>query len=59
MEGRKLLSLAARECGYKGREVADFLRKDPASVTGYLKDEKNLHNSLERLFLVLGENKSQ
>ena len=55
MEGRKLLSLAARECGYKGREVADFLRKDPAAVTGYLKDEKRLHNKLERLFLLLGE----
>jgi hypothetical protein len=24
MEGRKLLSVAARECGYKGREVAEF-----------------------------------
>ena len=56
--GRKLLGVAARECGYKGREVADFLRKDPAAVTGYLKDEKSLHDKVERLFLLLGE-KSQ
>ena len=56
MEGRKLLSLAARECGYKGREVAEFLRKDPAAVTGYLKDEKSLRDKLERLFLLLWEN---
>jgi len=57
MEGRKLLSLAARECGYKGREVAEFLRKDPAAVTGYLKDEKSLRDKLERLFLLMGENR--
>jgi hypothetical protein len=56
MEGRKLLSVAARACGYKGRDVAEFLRKDPAAVTGYLKDEKSLHDEVERLFLFLGEN---
>jgi putative transposase len=55
MEGRKLLSLAARQCGYKGIEIADFLRRDPAAVTDYLKDEKSLQSKLERLFLVLGE----
>jgi C4-type Zn-finger protein len=46
----------SRECGYKGREVAEFLRKDPAAVTGYLKDEKSLHDKLERIFSLLGEN---
>jgi REP element-mobilizing transposase RayT len=55
MEGRKLFSLAARQCGYKGTEIADFLRRDPAAVTDYLKDEKSLRNRLERLFLILGE----
>jgi hypothetical protein len=55
MEGRKLLSLAARECGYKGTEIADFLRRDPAAVTDYLKGEKSLRSKLERLFLILGE----
>jgi putative transposase len=55
MEGRKLLSLAARAYGYKGREVADFLRRDPAAVTGYLKDENSLRPKLEKLFVHLGE----
>ena len=55
IEGRKLLSLAARACGYKGREVADFLQKDPAAVTGYLKEEKSLRTKLKKLFVLLGE----
>jgi hypothetical protein len=55
IEGRKLLSLAARACGYKGREVADFLKKDPAAVTGYLKKEKSLRPKLGKLFVLLGE----
>jgi hypothetical protein len=55
VEGRKLLSLAARQCGYKGTEIADFLRRDPAAATDYLKDKKSLRNRLERLFLILGE----
>jgi putative transposase len=57
MEGRKLLSLAARECRYKGREIAAFLRKDPAAITGYLKEEKSLHDKLKQLFSILGENR--
>jgi len=53
MEGRKLFSLAGREYGYKGREIAEFLGKDPAAVTGYLNGSQDLRAKVERLILRL------
>jgi hypothetical protein len=49
MEGRKLFSLAGREYGYKGKEIAEFLGKDPAAVTGYLRRGQDLRGKMERL----------
>jgi len=49
MEGRRLLSLTGREYGYKGKEIAVFLEKDPASVTGYLRRGQDLQDKKERL----------
>ena len=51
MEGRRLFSLAGREYGYRGREIAVFLGKDPAAVTGYLRGEQDLREKMERLIL--------
>ena len=53
MEGRKLMSLAAREYGYKGREVAEFLRKDPAAVARYIRDKDSFYDKMDKLFLTL------
>jgi REP element-mobilizing transposase RayT len=36
MKGRRLFSQTAKRYGYRGKEIAEYLRKDPASVTGYL-----------------------
>jgi REP element-mobilizing transposase RayT len=38
MAGRRLLSVVSKTYGYKGKEIAEFLRKDPAAVTGYLRN---------------------
>jgi hypothetical protein len=54
MEGRKLFTLVAREYGYKGKEIAAHLSKDPASVTGYLRSGQDLKEKKERLNLLLG-----
>jgi putative transposase len=54
MEGRRLFSLAAREYGYKGKEIAAFLAKDPASVTGYLSKGEDHGGKKARLNLFLG-----
>ncbi len=53
MEGRRLFSLMAKEYGYKGKEIAAFLAKDPASVTGYLRRGQDLRDKRERLNLLL------
>ena len=39
---RKLASLAAREFGYKGKEIALYLQKDPSVIARYLKDGEKL-----------------
>lgn len=49
MEGRKLFSLTGKEYGYKGKEIAEFLRKDPAAVTGYLIRSQDLKAKMEGL----------
>jgi REP element-mobilizing transposase RayT len=53
MEGRKLFSLVGREYGYKGKEIAEFLGKDPAAVTGYLSRSQDLRAKMESLILRL------
>lgn len=39
MQGRRALSLVAQEYGYKGKEIADYLSKEPSSVTKYARSE--------------------
>ena len=53
--GRKLMSLVANEYGYKGKDVAKYLRKDPAIITRYLKGRNNLRKEAEELFMLLKE----
>ncbi len=53
IKGRKLLSLVGKEYGYKGKEIAEFLGKDPAAVTGYLRTSQDLQAKKEILILYL------
>jgi putative transposase len=50
---RKLMCLVAKEYGYKGREISEYLGKDPAVITRYLKSksqwEKEIAAILETL----------
>lgn len=46
---RKLFSLVAREYGYKGKDIAGHIRKDPAVVTRYLKEKRELETEIKRL----------
>lgn len=52
---RKLMSLVAREYGYKGKEVAEYLRRDPAVITRYLKEGKKLEDDIGRVHVALKE----
>ena len=40
--GRRLLNLLAKEYGYKGKEIGQYIRKDPAIVTRDLKEKVQL-----------------
>jgi len=48
-QGKKLLSLIAREYGYRGKEVAAFLQKDPAVITRYLKNPESLYKTISEI----------
>ena len=47
--GRGLLSLAAKEYGYKGKEIGLYIRKDPAVITRNLKEKKQLEKEIEKV----------
>jgi len=53
IEGRRLFSLVGREYAYKWREIYEFLGKESAAVTEYLRRERDLRNKTERLILFL------
>jgi REP element-mobilizing transposase RayT len=47
LTGRKVFSLVASAYGYKGREIARYLRKDPAVITRYLKEKNSFIEEVE------------
>lgn len=50
---RKLLSLVADEYGYKGKEIAVYIRKDPALITRHLKEKADLRLEIEKAIKTL------
>jgi len=58
MAGRKTLSFIAKDFGYKGQEIAQFLQKDPAVITRYLKDRAELKPEIEKVFKTLEGSRS-
>lgn len=57
MVGRKALSFIAKDFGYKGQEIAQFLQKDPAVITRYLKDGAELRPEIEKTYKTLEKEK--
>lgn len=51
--GRKLFSLVAHDFGYKGREIAEYMRKDPALITRHIKELKELKSDAARVIALL------
>ncbi len=56
-QGRRLFSLIASDYGYKGKEIAEFIRKDPALVTRYLKQREDLEPEIKKVIKILKKNK--
>lgn len=57
MTGRRLMSVVARQYGYKGREIAEFLQKDPAAVTWYVRNGVDEQKMVETIAAMLEEGK--
>jgi hypothetical protein len=53
--GRKVFSIVAREYGYKGREISRHIRKDPAVITRYLKEESDLAEEVDKVMKQLSK----
>jgi hypothetical protein len=51
--GRRLLSLVAKEYGYKGKEIGLYIRKDPAIVTRDLKEKGKLEREMGKVIDVI------
>ncbi len=47
--GRRVLSFVGREYGYKGREIAEYLRKDPSVVTRYLREGRRVEAEIKKV----------
>jgi REP element-mobilizing transposase RayT len=52
---RKLASLVAREFGYKGKEIAYFLQKDPSVITRHLKEGESLKVDMKHILNMLSD----
>jgi REP element-mobilizing transposase RayT len=53
LTARRLFSILAKEYGYKGREIAVYLRKDPAAVTGYLRSGEEVRKGVAAVVAAL------
>ena len=56
--GRRLLSLVAKEYGYKGKEIGQYIRKDPAVITRDLKEKEQLEKEMEKVINAIRGNRA-
>lgn len=49
LRGRRVIALIAKQYGYTGREIAVFLKKDPAAVTWYLRHAEDLGTEVNKM----------
>jgi len=56
--GRRLFSFTAKEYGYTGKEIADYLRVEPAAVTGYEKRRGDMESALKAVIRYLESGKT-
>lgn len=57
--GRRVMSLVAKEYGYKGQEVAGYLWRDPSVITRYLEEGSRLGSEVENVCAKLRQNSNK
>jgi REP element-mobilizing transposase RayT len=53
--GRKIMTLIAEGYGYKRKEIAEFMEKDSAVVTRYLREKQRMSEEMESIIKILSE----
>jgi putative transposase len=53
-QGRAVFTILAKEYGYRGTEIAEFLRKDPTAVTQYGRKREEVEGYLANVEKVIG-----
>jgi REP element-mobilizing transposase RayT len=51
--GRRVISIVAREYGYKGQEISEYLRRDPSVITRYLQEGSRLISEVDKVHVIL------
>ncbi len=49
LKGRQLLSGIAKEYGYRGKEIAEYMQKDDSVITRYLREKVRLKESINKV----------
>jgi REP element-mobilizing transposase RayT len=49
LKGRQLLSGIAKEYGYRGKEIAEYMQKDDSVITRYLREKVGLKESINKV----------
>jgi len=48
--GRRVLSLVGKEYGYRGCEIAEYLRRDPSVITRYLREGNRFETEINKIY---------
>ncbi len=57
--GRKVITLVAKEYGYKGQEIAEYLFRDPSVITRYLREASEFESEIENIHALLRKNSNK
>jgi putative transposase len=57
--GRRVMSVVAKEYGYKGQEIAEYLWRDSSVITRYLKEGNKLAGDVEKVHAILQQQRNK
>jgi hypothetical protein len=53
------MSLVAKDYGYKGQDVGQYLWRDPSVITRYMEEGDRLRSEVENIHIKLGKNSNK
>ena len=58
-KGRRVMSVVAKEYGYRGHEIAEHLWRDPSVITRYLIEGERFKGEVESVHAMLHSNSNK